>query len=132
MFKSSIYTDIMQKSVLDFLMNTQGQSSLFEHPLFRMNSFSQLYHILLGCFKPYKDLTSFTQYMLRFTFIFGTEISSGTFMYISESNDPYKYAITTSINYKDIYFCIDRDIMYQKVIPFTIGEYVSLKSRVSV
>jgi hypothetical protein len=118
----------MQKPVLDFLMNTHGQSSLFEYPLFRRNSFSRLYHILLDCFKPYKDLISFTQYMLRFAFIFGIEILSGTFMYISESNDPYKYAVTTSINCKDRYFCITRNIRYQKVIPFIIEEYVSLKS----
>jgi hypothetical protein len=66
--------------------------------------------------------------MLRFAFVFGTEISSGTFMYMSESNEPYKYAVTTSINCKDRCFCIARDIRYQKVIPFITGEYVSLKS----
>jgi hypothetical protein len=66
--------------------------------------------------------------MLRFAFVFGTEMPSRTFMYISKSNDPYKYTVITSINCKDIYFCIGRDIRYQKVIPFIIGEYVSLKS----
>jgi hypothetical protein len=35
------------------------------------------------------------------TFVFGTDILSGTFMYIFKSNDPYKYVVTTSINYKD-------------------------------
>jgi hypothetical protein len=118
----------MQKLVLDFLMNTQGQSSLFEYPFFRRNSLSQLYHIFPDCFNPYKNLTSFTQYMLQFAFVFATEIPSGTFMYMSESNDPYKYAVMTSINCKDRYFCISRDIRYQKVIPFIIGEYVLLKS----
>jgi hypothetical protein len=118
----------MQKSVLDFLMNTHGQSSLFEYPLFRRNSFSRLYHILPDCFKTYKDLTSFTQYILWFAFVFSTEILSGTFMYMSESNDPYKYAVMTSINCKDICFCIVGDINYQNVIPFTTGEYISLKS----
>jgi hypothetical protein len=49
-------------------------------------------------------------------------------MYISKSNDIYKYAVTTSINDKNICFCIARDIMYQKVISFITGEYVSLKS----
>jgi hypothetical protein len=49
-------------------------------------------------------------------------------MYISESNDPYKYTITTSINYKDRYFWIPRDIRYWNVIPFITGEYVLLKS----
>jgi hypothetical protein len=48
-------------------------------------------------------------------------------MYISKSNDPYKYVITTSINCKDKFFCIASDIRYQKVIPFIIGEYISLK-----
>jgi hypothetical protein len=43
-------------------------------------------------------------------------------MYISKSNDPYKYVVTISVN------CKDRDIKYQKVIPFITGEYVSLKS----
>jgi hypothetical protein len=109
-------------------MNTQGQSLLFDYPLFRRNFFSRLYHILLDCFKTYKDLTSFTQYMLRFAFVFGTEIPSGTVMYMSESNDPYKYAVTTSINCKDRYFCIARDIRYRKVIPFITREFVSLKS----
>jgi hypothetical protein len=96
--------------------------------LFRRNSFSQLYHILLHCFKPYNDLFSLTQYILCPTFVFDTDISSVTFMYMSESSDPYKYAVTTSINCKDKYFCVVRDIRYQKVIPFITGEYVSLKS----
>jgi hypothetical protein len=39
---------------------------------------------------------------LRPTFAFGTDISSETFMYISESSDPYKYAVTTSINCKEL------------------------------
>jgi hypothetical protein len=39
--------------------------------------------------------------MLRSTFAFGTDIPSGTFMYMSESSDSYKYAVTTSINSKD-------------------------------
>jgi hypothetical protein len=86
-----------------------------------------LYHILPDCFKPYKDLISFTQYMLWFVFVFGIEIPSGTFMYISESNNPYKYAVTTSINCKDRCFCIARDIRYHKVIPFITREYVLLK-----
>jgi hypothetical protein len=47
---------------------------------------------------------------------------------MSESNDPYKYMVTTSINYKDRCFCITRYIRYQKVISFITGEYVSLKS----
>jgi hypothetical protein len=86
-------------------MNTHGQSLLFEYPLFRRNSFSRLYHILPDCFKPYRDFISFTQYMLQFAFIFDTEIPSGTFMYMSESNDSYKYAIMTSINCKESGVC---------------------------
>jgi hypothetical protein len=49
-------------------------------------------------------------------------------MYMSESNDPYKYAVMTSTKCKDRCFCIVRDIRYQKVIPFITVEYVSLKS----
>jgi hypothetical protein len=113
-------------------MNTHGQSLLFEYPLFRRNFFSELYHILLDCFKPYKYLTSFTEYMLRFAFVFDTELPSRTFIYMSESNDSYKYAVTTSINYKDRCFCIARDIKYQNIIPLITREYVSLKSTLSL
>jgi hypothetical protein len=109
-------------------MKTHGQSSLLEYPLFTRNSFNHLYHICPDCFKPYKDLVSFTQYILWFVCTFGTEIPSGTFMYISKSSDPYKYSVTTSINYKDRWFCIARDIKYQKLISFITVEYVSLKS----
>jgi hypothetical protein len=108
-------------------MNTHGQSSLVEQPLFRRNSFNRLYHILSDCFQPYNDLTSFTQYILWFACTFRIEIPSGTFMYISESNDPYKYAVTTSINCKDRWFCIAGDIKYQNVISFITGEYILLK-----
>jgi hypothetical protein len=66
--------------------------------------------------------------MLRSVFVLGTEISLGTCMHMSESNDPYKYAFMTSINCKDRCFYIDRDIRYQKVISFITREYVSLKS----
>jgi hypothetical protein len=128
MFKSSTYIEIMQKQVLNFLMNTHGQPSLFKYTLFRKNFFSRLYHILPDCFKPYRYLTSFTQYMLRFAFIFGTEIPSGTFKYMSESNDPYKYVVMTSINCKDKCFWVARDIRYQNVILLITGEYVLLKS----
>jgi hypothetical protein len=65
--------------------------------------------------------------MLRFAFVFGIEILLVTFMYISESKDPYKYAVKTFINCKDRCFCIARDIRYQKVISFITGEYISLK-----
>jgi hypothetical protein len=115
-------------------MNTHGQSSLLSNLCLGGT-------LSIGCtvsfsivsshfdyFKSYNDLTSFTQYMWRFACIFGIRIPSGTFMYISESNGPYKYAVTTSINYKDRCFCIARDIKYRKVIPFITGEYISLKS----
>jgi hypothetical protein len=116
----------MQKSVLNFLMNTQGPSSLFEYPLFRRNYFSRLCHILPNCFTPYKNLTNFKQYMLRFAFVFGTKILSVIFMYMSEFNDSYKYAITTSINSKDRCFCIARDIRYH------FSEHLSFLKRVKL
>jgi hypothetical protein len=65
--------------------------------------------------------------MLRNTFAFGTDIPSKTFMYMSESSDQYKYAVTTSINCKDRCFYVATYIRYQKVISFITGEYVSLK-----
>jgi hypothetical protein len=49
-------------------------------------------------------------------------------MYMSESNDLYKYAVMTFINCKDRCFCVAKDIRYQKVISFITGEYVLLKS----
>jgi hypothetical protein len=66
--------------------------------------------------------------MLRSMFAFGTDIPSMTFMYMSESNDPYKYIVMTFINYKDKHFCVIIDIRYRKVIPFITGEYILLKS----
>jgi hypothetical protein len=39
--------------------------------------------------------------MLHPTFALGTDIPSGTFVYMSESSEPYKYAVMTSMNYKD-------------------------------
>jgi hypothetical protein len=106
----------MQNLVKDLLMNTHGQSSLLEYHLFRRNSFNRLYHIHPDCFKPYKDLASFTQYMLRFVCIFRTEIPSETFMYISESSDPYKYAIMTYINCNDRYFILPEISSIRKLI----------------
>jgi hypothetical protein len=96
--------------------------------LFRRNSFSRLYHILPDCFKSYNDLLSLTQYMVRPTFAFGTDILLWTFMYMYESSDTYKYAVTTFINCKDRHFCVARNIRYRKVISIITGEYVSLKS----
>jgi hypothetical protein len=66
--------------------------------------------------------------MLRHTFAFSTDILPETFMYMSRSSDSYKYMTTTSINCKDICFCVIKDIRYHKVIPFITREYVSLKS----
>jgi hypothetical protein len=60
-------------------------------------------------------------------FAFGADIPSRTFMYMSESSDPYKYVLTTSINYKELCFCVVRDMRYRKVIPFITKEYVSMK-----
>jgi hypothetical protein len=71
-----------------------------------------------------ETLISFTQYMLRLAFIFGIETLSRTFTYISKFNEPYRYAVTTSINCKDRYFCIARNIRYQNIIPFIIEKYV--------
>jgi hypothetical protein len=65
--------------------------------------------------------------MLRPTFAFSIDISSETFMYMFESSNPYKYAVTTSIKCKTRCFCVARDIRYWKVIPFITGEYVLLK-----
>jgi hypothetical protein len=55
-------------------------------------------------------MTSATQHknMLLFALGFDIPIPSGTFMYILESNDPYKYVVTMSIN------CIDRQLCTAK------------------
>src|SRR5438132_2536245 len=47
---------------------------------------------------------------------------------MSESNYPYKYAVTTSIRCMDIPFCIANHIKYWNVIPLITEEYVSSKS----
>ena len=121
-FRSSTYTDMIQNHVDDFLMKTHGQSSLFVYPFNLRNSLNRLYHIRPNCFKPYNDFCNLMQYMLRFALGFGMLIPSGTFMYISESNDPYKYAVTTSINCIGRRFCTVRDTKYRKVIPLITGE----------
>ena len=108
--RSSTYPDIIQNLVDDFLMKTHGQSSLFVYPFKVRNSLNQLYHIRPNYFKPYNDFYNLTQYILRFALGFGILIPSGTFMYISESNDPYKYTVTTSINCIDKRFCTASDI----------------------
>ena len=92
---------MIQNPDVDFLMKTQGQSSFLVYPFNERNSLSRLYHIRPDCFKPYNDFCNFTQYMFRFAAGFGMLIPSGTFIYISESSEPYKYAVTTSINCKD-------------------------------
>jgi hypothetical protein len=66
--------------------------------------------------------------MLCPTFVFGTDIPSGTFMYMSESSDSCEYVVMASIYCKDTRFWVARDIRYHKVIPFITVEYVSLKS----
>jgi hypothetical protein len=96
--------------------------------LYTRKSFSWLYHILSDYFKPYNNLLSLTRYILHPTFVFGTDILSVIFMYMSESSDPYKYAVRTSINCKHRRFYVTIGIRYRKVISFIIGEYVSLKS----
>jgi hypothetical protein len=66
--------------------------------------------------------------MLCPTFVFGIDIPSGTFVYMSESSDSCEYVVMTSIDCKDTRFWVARDIRYHKVIPFITVEYVSLKS----
>ena len=122
MLRSSMYTDIIQNHVEDLLMKTHGQLSLFVYPFNLRNSLNRLYYIRPDYFKPYNDFCNLTQYMLRFALLSGILIPSGTFMYISESNDPYKYAVTTSINYIDRRFYTASDIKYRKVIPLVTGE----------
>jgi hypothetical protein len=98
--QSSTYIKILCNILFVFLMNTQGQSSLFKNPFSNKNSISLLYHILSDCFMPYSDLYSLTLYEL-WSSSFGTLIPSGTFIYIYiyVSNDPYKYAVTTSSSF---------------------------------
>jgi hypothetical protein len=114
--RSSTYTDMIQNHVDDFLMKIHGQLSLFVYPFSLRNSLNRLYHIRPDCFKPYNDFYNLMQYMLQFALGFGIMIPSGTFMYILESNDPYKYAVTTSINYIYKRFCTASDIKYRNVI----------------
>jgi hypothetical protein len=43
-------------------------------------------------------------------------------MYISKSSDPYKYAVTTSINCIFKFKLAAIDIRYQNIMPLIIGE----------
>ena len=88
-----------------------------------------MYHIRPNCFNPYNDFYNLTQYMLRFASRFGILIPSGTLMYILESNDPYKYAVTTSINYIDRRFCTASDISECYSTHYRIVSFVEINVR---
>ena len=53
-----------------------------------------------NCFNPYKDLCSLIEYILWDVglYVSGILYHSGIFTSISLSNEPYRYAVTISIN----------------------------------
>jgi hypothetical protein len=120
-FRSWTYMKVMWNPPSVFLMNTQGQSSFFWNPFSTKNSLSLLYHILPDCFMPYNDLCSLTLYILQSS-SFGTLIHLCTFIWIFASNDPYKYTVTTSINFICNSMFTTMDIKYRNVVPFITRE----------
>jgi hypothetical protein len=51
-------------------------------------------------------------------------IPSGTFMDLSESNDPCRYTVKMSINYIARQFCNANDIKYLKLMSLIIGNRI--------
>jgi len=86
------------KKKFNFLVNIHGQTRLLTYP-FNKYLLRQLYHMCSDYFNPYKDHYSLIEYRLRDfeLYISGTLIPLGIFIYMSLSNDLYKYIVTTSI-----------------------------------
>ena len=80
-------------------MNIHGHIGLFTYLSFNKYLLRQLYHMRPDCFNPYEDHCSLIEYILQDFELCtsGTFNPFGIFIYMSLSNDPYKYAITTSI-----------------------------------
>ena len=100
---------------------------LFSNPSFNRYSVSRLYHMQPDCFKPYKDLCSLIEDMFRDFELYasGNLYPSGIFMYISLSNDPYRYAVTTSIKRISKFSVTTKLIKNLNVIASITREYVS-------
>jgi hypothetical protein len=79
-------------------------------------------------FKPYKDFCSLIEYMFRDfeLYALGILYASRIFIYLSLSNDPYRYAVITSIKRISKFYVTSKLIKNLNVIAFITGEYVSL------
>ena len=80
------------------------------------------------CFNPYKDLYSLIEYMLRDVEPYASSIlyHLGTFMYISLFNDPYIFAVTTSIKRMFKFSITTKLVKNLNVIASITEAYVSL------
>ena len=127
-FKSSMYTAIIANHDSKFLIKTHGQIRLFTNPSFNKYLLRRLYHMRLDCFNPYKDLCSLIEYMLWVveSYVSGILYPSEIFMYTSLSNDPYRYAVTTSIKRMSKFSVTTKLIKNLNVIVSIIGTYFSL------
>ena len=83
-----------------------------------------------NCFNPYKDLCSLIEYILRDVGLYVLYIlyPSGVFMWISLSNDPYRYVVTTSINRISKFSFATQLIKNMNVIVSITGAHVSSQS----
>ena len=111
----------------DFLINTHGQIGLLIYFSFERYSLRRLYDIHPDCFKSYKDCCNFIEYKLREFELYASDIlnHSGIFIYMLVSNDPYKYAVTTSIRHISSLSETAKLIKNRNVIVSITGEYVS-------
>ena len=100
-FESSTYIATMEKSIADFHMNIRGQTGLLTYASFNNYSLRQLYHIPPDCFNSYEDHSNLIEYRLWDFELCSLGIlnPSEIFVYMSLSNDPYNYIVTTSIRH---------------------------------
>ena len=109
-------------------MKKHGQIGLFSNPSFKKYSLRRLYHMRSDCFNLYGDLCSLIEYIFWDVELcaLGTLYPSGIFMYVSLSNDPYRYAMITSIKRITKFSVTTKLIRNLNVIASITGAYVSL------
>ena len=126
--KSLTYTVTIANLDSEFLIKTHVQIGLFTNPYFNKYLLRWLYHMGPNWFNPYKNLCSLIEYMLWDMEPYAASIlyPSGIFMYISLFNDPYRFAVTTSIKHMSKFSVTTKLIKNLNVIASITGAYVSL------
>lgn len=108
-------------------MITHGNIGLFTYLSFIKCSLRRLYHIRPDCYKPYNDLCNFIAHNsmgLEFNFLVILN-PFGILMYMSASNDPYKYVVTTSMSRISRILLAVKLIKNLNMMASITGEYVS-------